>query len=110
MLLFSCYQPTAEQKPVLSEQQLIPILKEIHLAEALLTEITNRHQKDSMARYYYHQILQQHEVEFEDFEQSMHAYFTQASALDSLYQKVIVTLSEERKDFEAKQKTKLQNR
>ena len=105
MLLFSCYRATDVQKPILSEQEMIPLLKEIHLAEALLTEITDKKLKDSVSRYYYQHIFENSSVSETDFEQSMHAYFTQANALDSLYQKVIKVLAAEKKAFLSSSKT-----
>jgi hypothetical protein len=105
MLLFSCYRATDVQKPILSEQEMIPLLKEIHLAEALLTEITDKKIKDSVSRYYYQHIFENSSVSETDFEQSMQAYFTQANALDSLYQKVIKVLAAEKKAFLSSSKT-----
>ena len=75
------------------------VLKDIHVAEALLTETTDRSVKDSLARIYYGQIFRIHEVNPKDFDQSMHAYFTNPPALDSLYDKVILDLAAEKKNM-----------
>lgn len=103
-LLFACYSEIPAQKAILSEEQLLPVLKEIHLAEALLTEIVDKQQKDSMSHYYYQHILQQHNISKEDFDQSMNAYFSNPQALDSLYQKIIQAISDEKKQQDAKLK------
>lgn len=97
MLFFSaCYKPIPVETPVLEEAKIKLILKDIHLAEALLTETTDRRAKDSLARIYYEHIFQIHQVKKEDFEQSMHAYFTDPAALDSLYEEVIKELGTEK--------------
>ena len=82
--------------------------REIHLAEALLTEIVDKQQKDSMAHYYYQHILQQHNISKDDFDQSMNAYFSNPQALDSMYQKIIQAISDEKKQLDAPPKEALQ--
>lgn len=97
ILFTSCYKPIPVEKPLLNEDELIPILKDIHVAEALLTETIDRRAKDSLARLYYGQIFRLHGIDSSIFNQSMHAYFTDPSALDSLYQAVIDAIGEEQK-------------
>lgn len=100
-LLFSfvfsaCYQEMPTEVPLQSDAKMRAVLKDIHLAEALLTEIADRGAKDSMASIYYYQILAQHELSPDAFEKSMNAYFTDPVALDSLYTHIINDLSKER--------------
>ncbi|MGH1338623.1 MAG: DUF4296 domain-containing protein [Aureispira sp.] len=102
VLFSSCYQAIPVETPLLSEEELIPILKDIHLAEAVLTEVMNKQEKDSLARLYYAQIFALHEVDTAKFDQTMNAYMTDPPALDSLYEAVIQALSEEKKAATAK--------
>jgi len=97
ILFTGCYKVIPVDKSLLSDEELIPILKDIHIAEALLTETVDRRAKDSLARLYYGQIFELHQVDSAIFEESMHAYFTDPPALDSLYQKVIDAIGEEKK-------------
>jgi len=97
ILFTGCYKPIPIEEPLLSEEELIPILKDIHIAEALLTEIVDRRAKDSFARLYYGQIFELHTVDSIQFNQSMHAYFSDPPALDSLYQEVIDAILKEKK-------------
>jgi hypothetical protein len=97
ILFVGCYRPIPIEKPLLSDEELIPLLKDIHIAEALLTETVNRREKDSFARLYYGQIFELHEVDSIVFNQSMQAYFTNPAALDSLYELVIEAILEEKK-------------
>jgi hypothetical protein len=102
LLLSACFKSIQVDKPLISEEKLTEVLKDIHVAEALLTETNDRRIKDSLARIYYAQIFRLHEISPEDFDQSMNAYFTDPAALDSLYQKVILNLSVEKKELTKK--------
>ncbi|MCH2021212.1 MAG: DUF4296 domain-containing protein [Saprospiraceae bacterium] len=99
LVVSACYKSVPVQKPILSEEKIKAVLKDVHIAEALLTETSDRRKKDSLARLYYTQILRIHNVSPEDFDQSMNAYFTSPGVLDSLYQKIILDLSKEKKSF-----------
>ncbi|MFK7799851.1 MAG: DUF4296 domain-containing protein [Aureispira sp.] len=98
VLFSSCYHPSPEQVPLMSKEELIPVLKDIHLAEALLTEIMNKQEKDSLARLYYAQIFEMHQVDSALFDQSMNAVMTNPIVLDSLYDGVIQALSQEKRE------------
>ena len=97
ILFTGCYKTIPIEESLLSDEELIPILKDIHIAEALLTETVDRRVKDSLARFYYGQIFELHQVDSIVFNKSMHAYFTNPAALDSLYQSVIDAIGEEKK-------------
>lgn len=97
LFCFSCYQPKERLQPVLSEKQLIAILKDIHLAEAMLTTENDRIKKDSLAYMYYEQIFFMHNVDTADFNQSMNALFSDPERIDSLYKKVMKELGSQHK-------------
>lgn len=97
ILFSSCYKPIPVEEPVLSEDKIKIILKDIHVAEALLTEVSDRRTKDSLARLYYKQIFYLHDVKQEEFDQSMNAWFTNPAGLDSLYQEVLKELETEKR-------------
>lgn len=96
-LFWGCYRQTPVKKTILSPEEMAPILKDIHLAEAWLIEARDRREKDSLARFYYAQIFALHRVDSAVFGQSLDAYFTDPHALDSLYRDVIQLLEAERK-------------
>jgi hypothetical protein len=99
LLTSACYKSIPVEKPILSEDKIKAVLKDVHVAEALLTETSDRRKKDSLARIYYGQILRIHNISPEDFDQSMNAYFTSPGTLDSLYQKIILDISKEKASF-----------
>ena len=104
VLFSSCYQAIPVETPLLSEEELVPVLKDIHLAEAMLTEVMNKQDKDSLARLYYAQIFALHKVDTAQFDQTMNAYMANPPALDSLYEAVIEALSDEKKAALSKEK------
>lgn len=95
-LFCGCYRPIPTETPIIPREQMIPVLKDIHLAEALLVEIQDNRAKDSIARLYYAQIYAIHRIDPLDFEQSYNAYVGDPHALDSLYRDVIQALDTER--------------
>lgn len=97
VLFSSCYRPIPVETPLMSQEELVPVLRDIHLAEAMLTEIMNKQEKDSLARLYYAQVFTMHQVDTAVFDQTMNAYMTDPPALDSLYDAVIQALNEDKK-------------
>ena len=82
---------------MLPQNKLVHVLTDIHLAESMLSEIKHRPTQDSLAIEYYAHIMALHEVDPEQFNQSMNAYFTNPSLLDSLYSAIILNIAEIKK-------------
>ncbi len=105
VLFSSCYQEIPVTQPTMTPAELVPVLKDIHLAEGLLTEVMNKQEKDSLARLYYAEIFRKHDVDTADFDQSMHAIIGQPILLDSIYEAVIQALNKEREAMKVEQAT-----
>ena len=89
--LFAC-----EKKPsplAISEPELIPILADVHIAEAALQHLRGE-LKDSMANVYYEQLYEIHEISEEDFGQTMEALREDPIRLERIYTQVIELISE----------------
>lgn len=93
--LTACYQPLPEQNPILPEAKMIDILTDVHLAEAEITRIRPDEGRDSLATFYYQQILAMHKVNPNDFDQSMEAYMQSPKAAQRIYTEVLSRLQEE---------------
>lgn len=102
LLLTACYKNPETPAPKIPEDKMIAVLADIHIAEALLTEISPGLKKDSMAQFYYQQIYYIHNIEPEDFDQSMEVYMQKPFVLDSLFTKVITKLGEDAERFTPK--------
>ena len=86
----------AEMQSCLNETSFDVFLADIHLVEALLTEVVPGDKKDSLAQFYYQQIYFMHEVSQADVEQSMESYYQDPFILDSLYTKVVSKLEKDK--------------
>ena len=88
--LFSCKE---EEIPLpISEEQLIPILVDVHIAEAAVQNV--RYEiKDSISDIYYEQIFTIHKVEEKDFYETMDHLKRDAIKLEAIYAQVLEELS-----------------
>jgi hypothetical protein len=94
--LAACTSNPVEIPPdVLSSDKLIPVLTDIHLAEAML-QIKNLGRNDStraVAYGYYAEIFRQHKITAEQFRRSMDFYVSQPDLMSAMYDSVITQLS-----------------
>lgn len=87
--LFRCAMPQPVHiEPTIPVEKMAGVLADIHLAEAVLSDMRDGIQKDSTAAVYYHTILKLHTVSSAAFEQSIKAYTTNPMLYKNLYQKV----------------------
>lgn len=96
-LFWGCYRPIPNEDPIIEHKRMVPIVKDIHLAESILVEVADLRVKDSLARLYYQQIFAIHRIDSTQFEQSMRAYMDNPFALDSLYRDAVELMGAERK-------------
>ena len=89
--LASCFKEIPTTEAVLPQEKMVQVLTDIHLAESMLSEIKHRPTQDSLAIAYYAHIMALHEIDAEQFDQSMNAYFTNPSLMDSLYSCLLYT-------------------
>ena len=93
----SCFKEIQTVAPSLSQQIMVDVLTDIHLAESMLSEVKHRPTQDSMASEFYSRIFEIHQVEPAQFNASMNAYFSDPISLDSLYSAVILRIAEIKK-------------
>jgi hypothetical protein len=96
IVISSCEKKPVEiPKDVLSGEKLIPVLTDIHLAEAML-QIKNLGRNDStrnIAYGYYADIFKHHNITPEQFKRSFDFYTSQPELMSALYDSVITQLS-----------------
>lgn len=97
IFLFSCYRELELQEPKLSEEVMVGVLADIHLAEGQITQYTalTPHARDSIASQHYITIFKLYNITAEDFEQSMNAFMGNPDALSKLYEKVLDKLKKD---------------
>jgi Domain of unknown function (DUF4296) len=82
-------------KAPISEATLMKVLLDVHTAEALV-EGENQNVRDSMAKIYYAQIFQKHNVSRIDFDSTMAIYSRHPTQLDTIYNRLLKTVKAER--------------
>lgn len=106
----ACYRELPTETPTLSPEELKLILKDVHVAESMLTEVPDRRTKDSLARIYYGQIFRIHGIDPMTFDENMSAYFTDPYLLDSLYGEAIKELKKEKEVLKEEQQARQEKR
>ena len=85
-----------ENKPpelLVSEEELVPILADVHIAEAAMQHLRGE-LKDSMADVYYQELYEIHNVSKEDFDQTMELLREDPVRMERIYNNVIELISE----------------
>ncbi|GJM34687.1 MAG: hypothetical protein DHS20C18_36880 [Saprospiraceae bacterium] len=90
LTVVSCGEKEADL--FISEEAMVPILCDVHIAEAALQSLP-MNSRDSMAEIYYRQIFQIHEVKWEDFEQTMSILREDPIRLERIYEHVMEELA-----------------
>jgi len=82
------------QEPLpIPEEQLVPLLADIHLAEAVIREQPDPYLRDSMADQYYDYIFQLHQLDESDFLTSIEMLKEDLARMEQVYKKVLEELS-----------------
>ena len=88
LFIVACTNP---QEPVLTKNELIPVLIDLHFSEAVIQSF-DRKAKDSMANIYYNQVFQIHGISKEDFDQSMEILRNDPIMTEIIYNAVVDSL------------------
>lgn len=83
-LIWSCRPSEVEEAPRLPFSKMSEVLSDVHLMEGELQGI-NKTEKDSVANLYYYYIFKLHDVNQEDFYQSLNYYNNHPDLLETLY-------------------------
>ncbi len=106
ILFTNCQQAVTDSPtliPDISEEKMIDILLDTHLAEAAVqTEKT--HQKDSLLYIYYQEIYRIHDITKEDFERNLEAWFNDPIKSNNMYEKIIEKLKKSETNYSARPK------
>ena len=92
-LLFCGTSCKEEIKLTLTDDQMIDVLTDMHIAEAAILSL-NKKLKDSVATVYYAQIFEIHGVEDSVFNRDIEILRNDAKHLEDIYQKVIVKIEQ----------------
>ncbi|MQY78217.1 MAG: DUF4296 domain-containing protein [Bacteroidetes bacterium] len=96
ILQFACSNPEEQIKrsDIIPEEDLVPLLVDIHLSEGLLilSKVNKEYPgRDSVSNYT--DVINKHGFEKEDFDKTIHFYSNKPDELDEIYELVISELS-----------------
>ena len=75
-------------KPEIKQEDLVKLLADIHIAEAALESVQNRHERDSLATVYYSEAMRIHGVSQGQFDNAMSWWLNDANRSKELYLQV----------------------
>lgn len=90
--IFSC-RPEEPRLPI-SEEALVPILKDVQIAESIIKQ-QNFLIQDSLVERYYNVIYRTHEIQAEDLDSTLAILRREPAIMDRVYTKVLEELSKE---------------
>lgn len=89
MNLLACNKDMAEMP--IDRDKLIPILVDVHLAEAAMQEVPSE-KRDSLGKAYYKKVFSIHKVTEADFNKSLFIIRQDPDELEAIYKEVIANL------------------
>lgn len=93
LFLMACKEDSP--KLLIPEEKLVEILADAHLAEAAIQNLV-KEVKDSLGEVYYQQIYEIHQINKEDFEQTMAMLREDPIRMEKIYRMVMDKLSTEK--------------
>lgn len=91
--LFVCSNCNNNQSIPLSEEKMVEIIRDLHIAEAAMQNLVGI-TKDSLGQIYYQQIFDLHEVNEVDFDTSIQRLRRDPTRLNQIYDKVLLSLDQ----------------
>ncbi|MBW8050195.1 MAG: DUF4296 domain-containing protein [Cytophagales bacterium] len=92
LLVFACVQQEEPPANIISKEQMINILVDIHIAEAMVDE-AHLSKDSSIAIFKDLAIFKKHGIEKENFDESYNYYLRNINILDDIYTAVVDSLS-----------------
>lgn len=103
LLIVGC---TKRPKEVISPEKIVPIIEDIHLTDALLTNSRTRKTPEEIAKYYTY-IFKKHHISAEDFKESMKYYAQNPKELRESYTQILENLATRDSILKIEQKTRI---
>lgn len=99
-MFFSCKETTSinnksDSKDILSNEQMIPILVDIHFIEAaLFLKQNNGKDVKYYTKYYYDFLISKYHITYEQFKANINYYSSHLSEFDKIYEQVVAIISQ----------------
>lgn len=94
-----------EQKPgnILPEDKFIEVIKDMHLADAIISEKGYKESRLDSGSYY-NSVFKKHNISRREFDENLKYYANHPKQLSAMYEKVIVQLLKQQEKLESKQR------
>lgn len=108
LTIASCSEGDTEKPDkVLDEKEMVEVLVDVHLAEAVLTRIRGKGENvEDLTNAYYQKVFEKHEINKKIFDTSMYYYQQNLGEMDEIYEQVITKLNKMEREREQEQKNK----
>lgn len=108
LTIASCSEGDSEKPDqVLDENEMVDVLVDVHLAEAVLTRIRGKGENvEGLTDAYYQKVFEKHEINKKIFDTSMYYYQQNLGEMDEIYEQVITELNKMEREREQEQKKK----
>jgi hypothetical protein len=108
LTIASCSGSDSEKPDqVLDEKEMVDVLVDVHLAEAVLTRVRGKGENvEGLTNAYYQKVFEKHEINKKIFDTSMYYYQQNLGEMDEIYEQVITELNKMEREREQKQKQK----
>ena len=98
LALASCYHtapdPSFNKNLIIPADSMVTLLTELHLADGVINTVKMKDKSlKHLSTEYFSQILENHKIGRDTFEESMRYYAYHTEELNKIYEKVIVNLS-----------------
>jgi hypothetical protein len=90
LFLFTCDANPTVNLPI-DEEALVKVLCDVHVVEGALQN-QKASEKDSLAKAYYNQIYEKHDIQEQDFVKTLEAMEKNPKLLGQIYEQVLVEL------------------
>lgn len=102
LIAVSCDFGLGKKQPegILSNDQLVEVLVDVHIADAALTTLALQRKDDTFkSSDFYQRVLEKHDVTREQFDNSMDYYSKKPLELEKIYDRVLTELSKRKADL-----------
>ncbi len=89
--MVGCRSNEIKDVPIIPQEKMIEILRDIHIAEGNLQGHVSP-DKDSLGKTYYHHIFQEHDIKEADFYQSYDAFTQTPKIMEAVYDSVAIAI------------------
>lgn len=91
--IFSCEQIDKKRHHILDQQEMILVLTDMHMADGMLSQISERDSMLKQSYLVYSEIFKKHHINYAEFKKSMMYYTNHPKELSLMYKEVLDSIN-----------------